>query len=139
MFKIKWLSNQREKLSTFLSAPIALFALVIPLTVYYFTLYLKYPEQQSLFDDWFLFIFSITLLFYGYLLGGNTLLWESREKYRFYFLTIAAMCALILFYNYWGQMKLPKQQGTSLYVFGILSAIHIWTIILAVCGFGKSI
>ncbi|HMC85514.1 MAG TPA: acyltransferase family protein [Chitinophagaceae bacterium] len=137
MFKIKWLSNQKEKISTFLSAPVTIFALVIPLTVYYFALYLKYPEQQSLFDDWFLFIFPITLLFYGYLLGGNTRLWESCEKYRFYFLTIAAVCALILFYNYWWQMKLPKQQGTSLYVFGILSAVHIWTIILAVCGFGK--
>jgi len=137
LFKIKLLKKLKDKLATILSGPVMAFALVIPLSFYYFTLYLTYPEQQSLLDDWFLFVFSITLLFYGYLLGGSIRFWEACEKYRFYFLGIAGACILALFYGYWWQMNLPKEQNSALYLFGMLSAVHIWSLILAILGFAK--
>ena len=127
----------KEKLAAALSGPVAAFALVIPLTVYYFTLYLKYPEQMSLLDDWFLFVFSLTLLFYGYLLGGSARFWESCSAFRFYFSGIAIACMIVLFYRYWWQMSLPKEKNSALYLFGILNAVHIWSVILAVLGFAK--
>ena len=60
-FKIKRLARFRIRLAEQLSHPVVAALLFIPFTVYYFTLYLEYPEQQSLFDDWFVFIFSISL------------------------------------------------------------------------------
>ena len=88
-------------------------------------------------DDWFLFIFSITLVLYGYLLGGNTQFWETCEKYRRYFLGTALVCIGILYYQYWWQMDLPKNDDARLYLYGFLNSIHIWTIILAILGFAK--
>jgi len=136
LFKIRVFEKWKNRIVSMLSSPLAVFALLLPLAFYYFTLYLKYPEQQSLLDDWFLFIFSLTLLLYGYLLGGSNRFWESCEKYRLYFLGAAAVSIIFLFYNYWWQMHLPKEQS-MVYLFGIISATHIWSLILAVLGFAK--
>ncbi len=142
LFKIKAMEKIKAKVSNFLSSPFGAFVLVLPLKYYYFTLFLKYPEQQSLVDDWFLFVFSLTLLFYGYLVGGNTRFWESCEKYRFYFLAIAVVCVSMLFYKYWWHMSVPRknflpQTQNEMYLYGTLCAAQIWTIILAACGFAK--
>ncbi|MES1222258.1 MAG: acyltransferase [Bacteroidota bacterium] len=137
LFKIKLLKTFKEKLANSLSHPLLLFALVIPLMFLYFEFYNEYPEQQSLLDDWFVFTFSLTLLFYGYLLGGSNRFWQSCEKFRLYFLAIAVACIFFLYYGYWWRMQLPKEQDGNLYLFGTLSAIHIWSLILAACGFAK--
>ncbi|MEO5594253.1 MAG: hypothetical protein ABIR15_10175 [Chitinophagaceae bacterium] len=34
-------------------------------------------------------------------------------------------------------MNLPKEQNNALYLFGILSAVHTWSLILAILGFAK--
>ncbi|HRI22158.1 MAG TPA: acyltransferase [Panacibacter sp.] len=136
-FKIPLLKRLKEKAVNVISHPVLAFALVLPFTFYYYTLYLKYPEQMSLLDDWFLFVYSLTLLLYGYFLGGSNRFWQNCEKYRFYFLTIAVACIFFLYYNYWWQMILPKEEGESLYLYGILNSVHVWTLILAVLGFAK--
>jgi peptidoglycan/LPS O-acetylase OafA/YrhL len=137
LFKMRLLQAGKDKLANRLSGPVAAFALVLPLTVYYYTLYLPFPEQQSLLDDWFLFIFSLTLLCFGYLLGASNRFWESCARHRFYFAGIALTCIVLLFYKYWWAMQLPKKQNADLYLFGALSAAHIWSLILAVLGFAK--
>jgi len=137
LFKIGMLQKAKEKLATAFSHPVLSFLLVVPLVFYYFTLYLKNPEQLNLVDDWFVFIFSITLLLYGYFLGGNTKFGESCEKYRYWFLTIAGVCVVLLYYWYWWNMKLPKEQNALLYRYGMLNAVHIWCLILATLGFAK--
>ena len=137
IFKIKVMGSLKEKLANLLSHPIGLFLLVLPFTYYFFTLYLKYPEQGSLVDDWFVFIFSITLVFYGYFLGGSDHFWKACEKYRYYFLGMTVVCIVILFYKFWWNSHLPKEQNSGLYLFGILNALHIWLLILAILGFAK--
>ena len=113
-FKIKVIQHLQEKLSKILSYPSTFVVMFVPFTYYFYTLYLRYPEQQSLLNDWFLFIFSITLVLYGYLLGGNTQFWETCEKYRLYFLGTALVCIGILYYQYWWQMDLPKNDDARL-------------------------
>ncbi len=137
IFKIGVLKRAKEKAAAFFSHPLLSFLLVVPLIFYYFTLFLKYPEQQSLLDDWFLFVFSLTLLLYGYFLGGSTRFWQSCEKYRYWFLATAIVCIIVLFYGYWWNMQLPKEQNAVLYRYGILNAVHIWCLILAALGFAK--
>ena len=77
LFKIKMLYRFKQYLADKLSNPIAATLLFIPFAIYYFTLYLKYPEQQSLLDDWFVFIFSLTLLFYGYFISASNRFWGT--------------------------------------------------------------
>ncbi|RTL57244.1 MAG: acyltransferase [Sphingobacteriales bacterium] len=137
IFKIKFLKKLLEKFSLLLSHPIFSFFLIAPFIVYYFTLYLKYPEQQSLLDDWFLFIFSLTLVIYGYVLGRNNRFWENCEKYRFIYLSIAIISIIILFYSYWWNMNFPKKEDNSLYTYGVTNSIHIWCLIMALLGFAK--
>ena len=137
VFKIKTLKILKEKIVNRLTSPLLVFALFIPFTVYYFTLYIDYPEQQSLLDDWFLFVFSITLVVYGYLLGGSHSFWATCEKYRYYYLGTALSCIILLFYGFWWNFQLPKEMGNRLYLYGILNSIHIWTLILALVGLFK--
>jgi glucans biosynthesis protein C len=137
LFKIQFMKKLKEKLANIFSHPLFALTLILPFTFYYFTLYLKYPEQQSLMDDWFLFIFSLTLLFYGYLFGGSNRFWEMCDRLRYYFLSIALICIFVLYDRYWWNMELPKEEGTELYIFGILSSVHIWLLIMAILGFAK--
>jgi len=137
LFKISALAAIKEKLTSTFSNPSMLLVPVFPLIYYYFTLFLKYPEQLSLSDDWFVFLFCMTLLFYGYLLGGNRKFWDACERYRFVFLGTALVCIGALLYGYWWDLKLPKVQDRTLHIYGVLNSVHVWTLILAVLGFAK--
>jgi len=137
LFKIKAVERLKKSVADKLAHPIAAALLFIPLMVYYFTLYLEHPEQQNLFDDWFEFIFSLTLLFYGYFLGSSNKFWSTCEKYRFHYLATSVICIGVLFYIYWWHLDLPKQKDAGLYLYGILNSVHIWFLIMAILGFAK--
>jgi hypothetical protein len=138
LFKIPFLKNGKIRLADQLSNPLALFLLFIPFMIYHFTLYIEYPEQGSLLDDWFLFLFSLTLLFYGYFLGGSDKFWDVCAKFRYHFLAIAIACILYLLPAYWWNLNVLKVKDQRLYVFGILNSIHIWMLILSILGFAKT-
>ena len=135
LFKIELLRSLKDKLAHRLSGPAGLVLLVLPLIFYYYTLYLPFPEQMSLLNDWFLFVFSLTLVVYGYLLGGSKRFWQTCSGGRFYLAGIALVCMAVLFYRYWWQLQLPHQYNGELYLFGAVSAMHIWSLILALLGF----
>jgi hypothetical protein len=137
LLKIRRVADLKQKLSDVFAHPVIAGLLFIPLMTYYCTLFLKYPEQLNLVNDWFVFIFSFTLLVYGIFLGGSDRFWMNCERYRFLFLGIAAMCILILFTNYWWNFKLPTEQNSQLYAYGLLNALHIWTLILGILGLAK--
>ncbi len=137
LFKIPVLNKLKNYIADKLSNPFTIVLLFVPLSVYYFTLYLQYPEQQSLLDDWFLFLFSLTFLFYGYILASSDKFWAVCGKYRFYSLTAVIVCIAFLFYRYWWNSNLPKQNNFDLYLYGIINSIHIWLIILTIIGFAK--
>ena len=137
LFRIPVLYRWKKMIADKLSHPVILLLLSVPLMLYHFNLYLEYPEQASLLDDWFLFLFSLTLLFYGYILGGSDRFWDSCSKYRYYFLGIAIACILYLFPEYWWHLSLPKVNDQRLYVFGTLNSIHIWVLLLSILGFAK--
>ena len=137
LLKVKAIVVIKEKLANLFSNPVLAGLLFIPFMAYYFTLYLKYPEQLNLFDDWFNFFFSLTFLLYGFFLGGSERFWKSCEKYRYYFLLIAAACIIVLYYEYWWDFKFPTEQNSRLYLYGILNAVHIWALILGILGMAK--
>lgn len=138
LFKFSFFKNAKSRMADLFSSPVTLSFLFIPLMLYYFNLYIEYPEQGSLVDDWFIFLFSITLLLFGYFLGGSDKFWDTCAKYRYYFLAIAIACILYLFPAYWWNLDLPKVKDKRLFIFGILNSIHIWMIILTILGFAKT-
>jgi glucans biosynthesis protein C len=137
-FKIKWLNNAKNQVSTFLAIPWVTISLVIPLMIIYFYLYLPYPMQGNLLDDWFLFIFSITMLLYGFFLGGSLSFWENCAKYYRHYAAVAVICILILFFNFWWPLNVPKENNHSFLLYLILNCIEIWATILAICGSAKT-
>ena len=137
LFKIKAMERFKQWIAGKLAHPVAAACLFIPLMVYYFTLFLDHPEQLNLFDDWFIFTFSLTLLFYGYMLSSSNKFWQTCERYRYHYLAIAAVCIAVLFYEFWWDMRFPTQKDWRLYVYGTLNSVHIWFLIMAILGFAR--
>jgi len=137
LFKIKALESVKMGISSFFSQPVELISLALPLMALFFTLFLPWPEQGSLVEDWFLFLKSMLLLVYGYMLGGSDKFWHTCERYRFHFLAVAAACIFFLYRGYWWDMEMPKVKDRSLYEYGFLNALQIWMLILAILGFAK--
>lgn len=135
--KIPVVKRVKQKFNHFFSHPISNLLLAIPFILYYFTLYVRWPEQGSLLDDWFVFNSSITFYFLGFFLADLPTFWETCEKYRKQFLAISLFCVLILFWKFYWTVDLPKQQNTSLYLYGGFNGLHIWAIILTIIGFGR--
>src|SRR5688572_12198890 len=137
LLKIKKIAAWKEKLANLFAHPVFAGLLFLPLMTYYFTLYLRFPEQLNLVEDWFVFVFSLTLLLYGIFLGGSDRFWKNCERFRYWFCGIALTCIAILFIFYWWDFKLPTEQKNRLYLYGFLNAIHIWTLIISFLGLAK--
>jgi glucans biosynthesis protein C len=137
LFKIPWFARLKEKSAAVLSQPIAMAGLALPLLAIYHGLYLDWPEQGSLFDDWFVFTFSITLLLYGFILGGSSTFWTNCEKYRRYWLGTAVVCICLLYAFFWWPVNLPKTYGLQYSAYATLNSIEIWMLLLAICGYAK--
>ncbi|HSF44975.1 MAG TPA: acyltransferase, partial [Chitinophagaceae bacterium] len=137
LFKLRWLNHAREKVSAFLSHPLATIALVIPLMIIYYYLYLPYPIQGSLLDDWFLFSFSITFLLYGFFLGSSESFWQNCARYRNHYLVVAAIAVIILFAMYWWPLNVPKENNELFRIYVVLNCCEIWASLLAICGYAK--
>lgn len=137
LVKIKFVSTAKDRFADLLAHPVGMVLLVLPLMGIYARLYLDWPAQASLLDDWFLFCFSLCFLLYGYLLAGSDRFWLNCEKYRNYFLSVAIVAILWLFVNYWWPLDIPKQKGSSFTIYLVLNCLEIWMVILAICGFAK--
>jgi surface polysaccharide O-acyltransferase-like enzyme len=137
ILKIKILEKYKDKLSNVLSSKY-LFVLVFLIQYYiYYQYYLKFPEQGSLVEDWFVFNSSITYLILGYLFASSNVFWDNCERYRKINLSIAIITSIILFVNYYLHNALPKKEGLNTQVYFILDALQIWSIILTIVGYAK--
>lgn len=137
LFKRNALKAWRPKFAEFLAKSSILPLLFIPLALLYIGLFVKYPERRSLVDDWFLFSTSMTFVVYGYLLAGSEKVWDTCQRYRFYYLAAWMACALILEPVYWWDMHLPWAQGGYLTAYSVLCSLHVWMLILSAIGFAR--
>ena len=135
--KFEWFNYLKSISNKIFCSPIAHLSLAIPFIMYFYMLYIDWPEQGSLIDDWFVFVSSITFYLFGFIFSSINSFWESCLRYRKLYLSIALVLASILFLEYywsWETNK-PRLQDSSLYLYGLLNGIHIWTIILASIGY----
>lgn len=137
LFKIKILEQLKSKAAGALSHPLALLLFLLPLLYYYHAFYIRYPEQGSLLDDWFIFLSYLTFLLYGYFLSSTPLFWQRCEIYRYYWLGIAGICIGILYYFYWWDSRFPKQQNADLYRYALLNTLQVWSLVLGLLGLAR--
>lgn len=130
----KWLKKFFNEL---LASPVAHLLLALPYVALYYWLYVRWPEQGSLLDDWFVFTSSLTYYLMGFLLAGLPSFWQTCEVYRRLFLGVALGCMVILVGFFYWAVKLPKQQNTDLYLYGLADGLQIWTIICAIIGYSR--
>ncbi|MEO0573243.1 MAG: acyltransferase family protein [Bacteroidota bacterium] len=135
--KIKWFNRLKTFFNTIFSHPLPCLFLSLPFVLYIFTLFVDWPEQGSLIDDWYVFISSITFYLLGFLLSGMDAFWQTCLKHRKVFFIVAILLAGILIGKYYWDWKLyrPKSQNFWLYQYGILNGFHIWMIILSSVGY----
>jgi glucan biosynthesis protein C len=135
--KVKLIESQIQKLRTIIAKPWVLILLFTPIYLIYKGFYIEFPEQGSLFGDSFVFNSSLIYLVLGFLLAGADSFWTNTAKYRYFWLTGSAFCAIILIFNYYTPVDLPKTNNTYAQLYFILDAVHIWCIILTITGFAK--
>lgn len=135
--KVKWFNKVREVADSIFKGPIVHLLISFPFIFCFFGLYIDWPEQGSLIDDWYVFVSSITFYLFGFLLGALPNFWETCLKYRKLFLGIAVSLAIVLFATYyWNwEMAKPRMQDSNLYRYGIMNGIHIWVVILTCIGY----
>lgn len=137
LFKIKVLEKYKDRFSNVLSSKYLIFVIFLIQYYNYYLFYLKFPEQGSLVEDWFVFNSSITYLIIGYLLASSTQFWDNCERYKKISLSIAVITSTILFINYYLPNALPKKEGMDTQVYFLLDSLQIWSMILTIIGFTK--
>lgn len=107
----------------------------VPFMLYYFSLYIDWPEQGNLIADWWNFISSISFYFIGFLVSGLPSFWNNCHRNRRTYGTLAILTSIGLFIGYYWKMELPEVQDNRLYAYGVLDALFIWSIMLTVIGY----
>lgn len=135
--KIKWFNNFKVVFNRIFSHALSCLILGLPFVLYFFALFVDWPEQGSLIDDWYVFVSSITFYLLGFLLSGIDAFWKTCFKRRKLFLTVAIVLASILMWKYYWDWELyrPRSQDFWLYQYGLLNGFHIWAMILASVGY----
>jgi peptidoglycan/LPS O-acetylase OafA/YrhL len=137
LFKFQFMAGLKEKISEFLGHPAVTITMVFPLMFIYRTLFIEYPESGGLIGDWFVLTFFIVFLLYGYFIGGSVSFWENSQKFRWYYGGVALVCITALFMMYWTPVQTPKVKDTAFNMYLVLNCIHIWSLILFICGMAK--
>jgi glucan biosynthesis protein C len=137
IFKIRMIENLKDRFSNILSSKYLIFLIFLIQYYNYYQFYLKYPEQGSLVEDWYVFNSSITYLILGYLFASSNLFWDNCERYRKISLSITVVTSIMLFINFYLPNALPKKEGIDAQIYFLLDALQIWSIILTIIGFAK--
>ena len=135
--KVKGTQKIQGKIDSMFKKPILHFILAIPFVALIYGLYLDWPEQGSLIDDWYVFCSSIAFYFLGFIVSALPNFWQTCLEKRRLFLSFALGIALVLFIQFfwnWEASK-PTQRTLQFYWFGLLSGIHTWMIILSCIGY----
>lgn len=111
--------------------------LTFPLSLTYWTLKQHWEITHNLTSDWYNFTLSFLFFIYGYIIGNQSFIWNTIEKYRKVFLSISLF--LILFSKTYDAVfgAIPEDGVGILILNGILKMLSVWFMILAICGFAK--
>ncbi|MEM9897416.1 MAG: glucan biosynthesis protein, partial [Bacteroidota bacterium] len=115
--------------------PFFLFVLVVPLYFYESLLEPFFEITHNLIWDWFNFVSSLTLFFYGFLLIslGNAF-WKAIDRIWKFSLLVGLVC-------FSGQLFIWNYFEDSIYVHfteALLKVVNLWSWILVILGIGST-
>jgi len=133
----RYLAQKKFDISPVFKSPLGHIILSVPSMLFIKYLFVDWPEQGSLIDDWYVFSSSIYFYFIGFLMSSFSSFWDGCLKYRRLFLIIAISCSIYLVSIYFWNWHLskPSEDGRALNLFAIVNGLHIWAIILTCIGF----
>ncbi len=137
LFKTRVLSTFKTKFSAFFNNPIALLVPAFVIFVIYQQNFLKYPEQGSLVDDWFVFFSSVFYVQAGYFFAASERFWEGCEKYRVIYLVTALTATMVLLVRYYTPVRIPREEGPGTTFYFVLVTLLIWNTILSAIGYAR--
>lgn len=132
--------NLRNKIGLFVKTrPNSIYLLIMPMTVFYFTLAQKYPETHGLIDDWYLHSISFTLFIVGFSISAINGFWEVLVAKRKQSLILALFPALTLMLFVWGPTFtiVNEEADWFIYVYGLFKMVMIPSLLFAILGYGK--
>lgn len=135
--KQKWVVGKRAQLEHHFGNPLLLGFAVLPIIGIIYKLFIEYPENGSLTEDWFAFTMFVTMLVYGYLVGASQAFWNKADHYRWITGGIAFISGTILFFVYWTPMPVFTVKDNRFVMYCVWNGVHIWSMILFWCGMAK--
>jgi glucans biosynthesis protein C len=137
LMKVNVIQRTIQRMKRVFTNPFTIAATTGIFIYYFLSLYIQWPEQQNLIADWFNFIFSITLFFLGFLLSHFDSFWKMCEQYRWYFLSVALVCAIVLIVKFYWPLELPREESSKFYIYAVCNSFQIWFIIISAIGFAR--
>lgn len=129
----QWLERGGE----WLGRPLALMLMTIPVILVINGLYLQYPQNGSLTEDWFAFSLYLLMLVYGYLIGNSSPFWDTVARYRWVTAAITLLSGLFLLVAYWRPIAAFKGPDRSFRIYAVVNGIVIWSMLLCWCGMAR--
>lgn len=136
-----------ERIAGILENKAMLYAVVLPIAVYYITLSPIFESTHGLFDDWFNHAFYMTILIYGYTLALSPRILAVVKANRKTSLTIALSCTAALLLCFWLPQRglslfpgIPQTSNTEndslvFFFYLALKSLNLWCCILAIMGY----
>lgn len=118
------------------------YLLTVPGIIVYTTMVLKYPETNSLVDDWCFFFYWLCFLVPGFICMAVPGLISSLERNRRFSLLLAFTAILLINYVRWNDLQPWDtinnwQQDARTYMYLALRTICGWAWVLTAIGYGK--
>lgn len=111
---------------------------LVPMLVYYTTLYPRYGDtNHALFEDWYAHALFGTFFIYGYLLAGNSALWQTLARMRHTLLWLAPFCVVLLH-----TMEAVIPESSSPYrrlLFAAVFYLNRWCWVLAILAWSQQL
>ncbi|MFZ1290912.1 MAG: acyltransferase family protein [Melioribacteraceae bacterium] len=130
----------REKVSDFFTNhPNAIYLLIIPLLLLYYSLAGVFPTTHGFFDDWYNHSISFTLFIFGFFISSFSGLWEAIIKNRKKSLIFASIPTLFLLLFVWGPTFEIMNEDTRFFeiFYGLLKWILIPCWLFTILGYSK--
>lgn len=130
----------KEKISRFIRRrPNAIYLLMLPLIIIYYTLSPLFPTTHALIGDWYNLSFSVMFFIYGYIVSTVDGFWDIIAAKRKQSLIISLVPIIFLLLFVWGPtFEIMNEDTTAFFIFyGFLKTLLITTFLMAVLGYGK--
>jgi glucan biosynthesis protein C len=132
-----WLNAERAKKLEWLAKGKNIYLIAIPAIIIYTSMVLKFPETNTLVNDYCYFFYWLCFVLAGYMCIANSHLMDSLERNRQFSLMLAFTCFLLINYMRWNDHEPWDHIDFRTYAYLALRSACAWLMVLTAIGYGK--